>query len=226
MVAFLWWRGRKLQEAQKYLLSKDEFNDFRYGSVPDENFLKDNNLENNYQFLKFPKECEIPKANFKLQNVLGKGNFGVVHKATLAKDKEGEGPVQEQVAVKIPHAGSSKESFRSILTELKLMSYIGSHPHVVDFKGAYVQELRKGIAFIALELCENGSLEGHLRKLQTEVESKKGEISYQNVSTGEDLRRDRDLERFSYEIALGMEYISNRKVTITKKWLLEFEEKD
>jgi len=68
--------------------------------------------------------------------MLGMGNFGTVYKG-IAKGFP--------AAVKKPHTDCPKNTFRSFLSEVKILCYIGEHAHVVKFLGAYTKEIQTGI---------------------------------------------------------------------------------
>lgn len=69
------------------------------------------------------------------------GNFGIVYQSVV-----GGVPV----AVKTPHEGCSREIFRSMLSEVKILCYIGEHPNVIAFVGAYTKEIEQGPIMNAL----------------------------------------------------------------------------
>jgi len=70
-----------------------------------------------------------------MESILGAGNFGTVYKG-VAKGKP--------AAIKQPNKDCPKGTFKSVLTEVKVLSYIGLHPNVVGFFGAYTKEINKG----------------------------------------------------------------------------------
>jgi len=67
---------------------------------------------------------------------LGSGHFGKVFKGVV-KEKD--------VAIKQPKKGCPKSAFKSILCEIKILCYIGTHPNVFRLVGAYTQKVHKGI---------------------------------------------------------------------------------
>jgi len=70
-----------------------------------------------------------------MESILGAGNFGAVYKG-VAKGKP--------AAIKQPKTDCPKGTFKSMLTEVKVLCYIGLHPNVVGFFGAYTKEINKG----------------------------------------------------------------------------------
>jgi len=81
--------------------------------------------------VKFLMVCICLETDF----VLGRGNFGTVFKGT-AKGKE--------AAIKQPNKDCPKDTFKSVLSEIKVLCYIGLHPNVLEFLGAYVDDIGKG----------------------------------------------------------------------------------
>jgi len=67
--------------------------------------------------------------------VLGQGEFGIVLEGTLLQDGE-----PTLVAVKT-NKGSDNQHLKALLTELKIMIYIGKHENVVNLLGAVTKNL-------------------------------------------------------------------------------------
>jgi len=114
--------------------------------------------------------------------ILGKGEFGVVFKGTVEK-----GGTLEEVAIKTTKSSNNAQYIRNLLSELKVMIYIGEHPNIVRLVGANTDDIRNGswdnssmscliqtplylslylIAnlYIVSELCSKGCLESFLRQ--------------------------------------------------------------
>lgn len=71
-----------------------------------------------------------------VDHVLGEGQFGTVLQATLNGNA---------VAVKTVKENVDKIYLKSLLTELKVLIYLGHHDHIVSLIGAHTTQLRKGI---------------------------------------------------------------------------------
>lgn len=71
------------------------------------------------------------------QSSLGEGQFGIVLRGKL-QTKQGPFPV----AVKTTK-DSDASQLRSLLSEIKLMTYIGKHENIVNLIGAITQDLKK-----------------------------------------------------------------------------------
>jgi len=67
---------------------------------------------------------------------LGKGAFGVVHKAL-------KNPGRKAVAVKTVKEKVTNDTFKAALSELKILAYIGYHPHIVEFIGAITKDIKQ-----------------------------------------------------------------------------------
>jgi len=68
--------------------------------------------------------------------VLGKGEYGIVLKATLCLNDS-----RKEVAVKTSRS-SDVNHFKALLTELKMLTYIGWHDNVINLLGAVTRNLR------------------------------------------------------------------------------------
>ena len=75
---------------------------------------------------------------------LGEGNSGVVYEGIY----DGE-----RVAVKQCKGGLSHEQMYEFLMEIKIMAYIGDHPHIVKFYGVDISRLRFGKNYLSNLLC-------------------------------------------------------------------------
>lgn len=74
-----------------------------------------------------------------VSQVLGVGNFGNVYKGRLY----GAG-VREDVAVKTVNKESDLFALRALLSELKILIYIGRHENIVSLVGAHTSRLGEG----------------------------------------------------------------------------------
>jgi len=76
--------------------------------------------------------------------VLGQGQFGIVHKANLKSLNKNDGQIALiEVAVKTQLPNMGVEEFKNLLREIKIMSHVGSHDCVVSFTGACTQNIKK-----------------------------------------------------------------------------------
>ncbi|CAG7815689.1 unnamed protein product, partial [Allacma fusca] len=100
---------------------------------------------------------EVPRDSFYLDKVtLGSGTFGKVVKGHIGF---------LAVAIKITKSGSQSLMYvKSLLKEIKIMSYVGNHPNIVNLFGACTSKLDKNEVFVILEFCERGDLRSILTK--------------------------------------------------------------
>lgn len=54
---------------------------------------------------------------------------------------------QVDIAVKTCKRGCSQDTLRGVLSEIKIMSFLGKHPKVVSLLGAYTNDLSQGNHF-------------------------------------------------------------------------------
>ncbi|XP_048022237.1 macrophage colony-stimulating factor 1 receptor isoform X3 [Megalobrama amblycephala] len=119
---------------------------------------------NNYTFvdptqLPYNKKLEFPRNKLKLGQVLGAGAFGKVVQATaygLVKDE-----TVTRVAVKMLKPSARFEEKEALMSELKILNYIGPHENIVNLLGACTQE---GPMLMITEYCCHGDLLNFLRQ--------------------------------------------------------------
>lgn len=80
-----------------------------------------------------------------LKRVLGSGEYGLVLYGLYKNANPPEGqPFVKPVAIKTQKPlTSGKEFFKALLSELKIMTYIGKHDNIVNLIGACTQNIRK-----------------------------------------------------------------------------------
>ena len=90
--------------------------------------------------------------------VLGSGAFGQVVKGEYKEN---------QVAIKmlknIAANSSGGEYLRSLLGELKVMSYLGTHSNLVGLIGAITSNMKRGEVYLVFEYCSNGNAHKFVR---------------------------------------------------------------
>ncbi|CAL8069461.1 unnamed protein product [Orchesella dallaii] len=91
----------------------------------------------------YRKDLELPKAAFKIdwKSTLGTGAFGAVCRGAIKRVNDEK---EIQVAVKTTKLSSPVTALKSILSEIKVMSYVDKHSNIVGLLGAYTTELKKG----------------------------------------------------------------------------------
>ncbi|KAJ6662303.1 hypothetical protein lerEdw1_012467 [Lerista edwardsae] len=119
--------------------------------------------DNEYIYVDFSElaydlKWEFPRENLELGQVLGSGAFGkVVNAAAYGINETG---VSVQVAVKMlkeKHSSSEKDA---LMSELKMMTHIGSHENIVNLLGACTVS---GPIYLIFEYCCYGDLLNYLR---------------------------------------------------------------
>ncbi|CAG7838415.1 unnamed protein product [Allacma fusca] len=146
----------------------------------------------------YRQEYEIPNWQFQIDNdnILGSGAFSVVKKG-LAKGKE--------VAVKTVKPGADKSYLKALLSEIKILIYLGKHDNLIALVGACTSDLRKGIACVFVEFCELGDLLHYLQKYRESFLRGSSEDSLDDFSAN-------TLHRWAIEISSGMAYLTEKKV--------------
>ncbi|MBN3309822.1 FLT3 kinase, partial [Amia calva] len=119
--------------------------------------------DNDYIYIDFrnfeyDQKWEFPRENLELGKELGAGAFGKVVQAT-AYGISSPGKCT-QVAVKMlkeKHQATEKEA---LMSELKMMTHIGSHDNIVNLLGACTSS---GPIYLIFQYCCNGDLLNYLR---------------------------------------------------------------
>uniref|UniRef100_A0AAY4AGS0 receptor protein-tyrosine kinase n=1 Tax=Denticeps clupeoides TaxID=299321 RepID=A0AAY4AGS0_9TELE len=195
---------------------------------------------NNYIYidptqLPYDPKWEFPRERLRFGKVLGSGAFGKVVQATayglLSPDSV------TTVAVKMLKPSAHSTEKEALMSELKVLSYIGNHVNIVNLMGACTLG---GPLLVITEYCCYGDLLNFLRRKRDEFFSlKTGDGYYKNIlsqpqdgndngympmrsyqrksnlsdccSGKDDLSLDtEDLLSFSYQVARGMEFLTSK----------------
>ncbi|NXC42229.1 FLT3 kinase, partial [Penelope pileata] len=120
-------------------------------------------LDNEYIYIDFHEfeydlKWEFPRENLEFGQVLGSGAFGKVVNATAyGINKAGD---SVQVAVKMLKEKSDNSEKDALMSELKMMTHIGSHENIVNLLGACTVS---GPIYLIFEYCCYGDLLNYLR---------------------------------------------------------------
>ncbi|XP_039376389.1 receptor-type tyrosine-protein kinase FLT3 isoform X1 [Mauremys reevesii] len=119
--------------------------------------------DNEYIYIDFSEfeydlKWEFPRENLEFGQALGSGAFGKVVNATAyGISKTG---VSVQVAVKMLKEKSDPSEEDALMSELKMMTHIGSHENIVNLLGACTTS---GPVYLIFEYCCYGDLLNYLR---------------------------------------------------------------
>ncbi|XP_067418839.1 receptor-type tyrosine-protein kinase FLT3 isoform X2 [Emydura macquarii macquarii] len=119
--------------------------------------------DNEYIYIDFSEfeydlKWEFPRENLEFGQALGSGAFGKVVNATAyGISKTG---VSVQVAVKMLKEKSDPSEEDALMSELKMMTHIGSHENIVNLLGACTMS---GPIYLIFEYCCYGDLLNYLR---------------------------------------------------------------
>jgi hypothetical protein len=73
------------------------------------------------------------------------------------KGRLGTNERSEVVAIKTHISKVGVQEFKALLSEVKILAYVGKHPHVVSFLGACTENIRKREYFIVTNTFSCGA---------------------------------------------------------------------
>ena len=146
------------------------------------------------------RKREISRKSFVVKDEIGSGNFGKVYKGKVnALDGTKSKTI---VAIKSITDSVDNEEIKNFLYEIKIMGFIDPHLNLVSMVGSCTSELGKtNQAWLLLEFCDHGDLKQYLITHKQEILSEETEA----LNT-------RCLVMWAYDVAKGMQYLSDKKI--------------
>ncbi|KAM6971765.1 KIT proto-oncogene, receptor tyrosine kinase b [Aplochiton taeniatus] len=196
---------------------------------------------NNYIYidptqLPYDLKWEFPRKKLRLGKILGSGAFGKVVMATAYGLSSADTVMTVAVKMLKPSAHTTEKE--ALMSELKVLSYLGNHVNIVNLLGACTVG---GPTLVITEYCCYGDLLNFLRrKREAYLSCQTGDGYYRNINQLEPDSREgngtgyipmrpsergrvsqsdsiddlsletEDLLSFSYQVAKGMEYITSK----------------
>ncbi|XP_035711294.1 tyrosine-protein kinase receptor torso-like [Folsomia candida] len=118
-------------------------------------------------------------------------------------------------AVKTVKDDSDDAKLNALLSEVKVMAYVGNHKNVTQLLGVQLVDLRKGNIFVAVEYCSLGSLKDYLTKqsdeLGTSISFDKSQDYIEPPSFVKPLSR-HELLRWCHQVSGAMEFLGSKKI--------------
>lgn len=151
--------------------------------------------------------------------ILGKGAFGLVFRSTMDNSRM----VAIKTVPKSNYGDTNFDKLTALLSELKIMIYLGKHPNIVQLIGAVTTDIRtKGVVCVVIEYCPYGSLYDVLKNRRKLLESSKSLKSSYSVNIPGYVQASDEIQafseyqllKFSHQVSMGMEYLSSCKVRV------------
>uniref|UniRef100_A0A8C2BI60 receptor protein-tyrosine kinase n=1 Tax=Cyprinus carpio TaxID=7962 RepID=A0A8C2BI60_CYPCA len=181
---------------------------------------------NNYTYidptqLPYDPKWEFPRERLRFGKILGSGAFGKVVAATAYGLCSADTVTTVAVKMLKPSAHSTEKE--ALMSELKVLSYIGNHINIVNLLGACTVG---GPTLMITEYCCYGDLLNFLRRKRDAFFTKHNHFYHQHLllytfhsvsslsewcDDKDDLSLDtEDLLSFSYQVAKGMDFLTSK----------------
>lgn len=154
----------------------------------------------------------FPRRNLERLDKIGQGQFGEVWTyAAIQKDGTSSIVAVKQLRQKIGHQPKSKQRL-DLINEMEIMKLVNNHPNVIKLLNYCVDDNNRSLMLI-MEYAENGKLQTYLRSCRSLSNQS---YSYITRCDSELLlprsTSSRELTKFSYHIAKGMEYVASQGI--------------
>ncbi|CAL8094563.1 unnamed protein product [Orchesella dallaii] len=198
-------------------LTDAEVEEFEKGCPPDRE-VKDSGFT--IQNQAFNKDFEITPENLEIDksSILGSGAFGCVYRGKLGTEGG-----SKSVAVKTVNPNADVAYFKTLLAELKVMTFLGQNENVVNLIGACTASIKEKQLYVVVEFCPYGNLHDYLKARRGLFVNfvKDGEIGsafkstgkfiYSNVHSGNSITTV-DIFKWVYETSKGLAFLEEMKV--------------
>ncbi|ODN05394.1 Vascular endothelial growth factor receptor 3, partial [Orchesella cincta] len=194
-------------------LTDAEVEEFEKGCPPDREDpgLTIQNQAFNKDFEILPENLDIDKSS-----ILGSGAFGCVYRGKLNTETG-----SKSVAVKTVNPSADVAYFKTLLAELKVMTFLQQNDNVVNLIGACTAGIKNKELYVVVEFCPFGNLHDYLKARRGlfvnfvkdgDIRSDcTGKFIYSNVHSGNTVTTV-DIFKWVYETSKGLEFLEEKKV--------------
>ncbi|GBP03773.1 Vascular endothelial growth factor receptor 1 [Eumeta japonica] len=159
LTVFLIWKMRKEKQFRKEL-NKAGLLHFKEGAAHSLN--PDLAIDDQAELLPYDDRFEFPPEKLTLGKQLGSGAYGVVFKA------EARGIINAEesttVAVKMVKKTADNMYIKALISELKIMIYLGKHINILNLLGACTKNVAKRELSVIMEYCKFGSIDIYMKQ--------------------------------------------------------------
>lgn len=166
---------------------------------------------NEYEF-PLDSNWEIPRQQLRLGSILGEGAFGRVVMAEAEGLPRSPHPTETIVAVKMVKEEHTDADMASLVREMEVMKMIGKHINIINLLGCCSQG---GPLWVIVEYAPHGNLKDFLKQNRPGAPQRRsdsdGYLDDKPLLPSQQLG-EKELTKFAFQIARGMEYLASRRV--------------
>ncbi|XP_031618935.1 uncharacterized protein LOC116338039 isoform X1 [Contarinia nasturtii] len=180
-------------------------------------------LNDQAHLLPYKEEFKFSRKNLKFKNKIGTGAFGIVYeglaRGVLYHEEE------TKVAIKMVNDMSDDEALKDLVSEMKIMMYLGKDLNVVNLLGAVTENIEQNEVMIIVEYCDYGNIRDLLKSNhksfinQVDYENDSIDSTITNENSTEHENDQQQFEEDKQSIDSTMDSDSGELEKVPLKWL-------